>query len=171
MILIQLILRAVLGAILFRGRSGVFNYVVCRMAGRDPRHAVLVSETEARLLYAVLMVTLQFDRMTLPELGVLAGALFLGALPVARLIPAPASAHPVLQFAALTARGLWFTAPAGLALWLMGYDWWYGFVGLLLGLCHLAAQYIPSRTPQLRQGRELGEATFGGAQGLAFGLI
>ena len=74
MILLQLILRALLGAILFRGRGGVFNYLVCRMAGRDPSHAVLVSETEARLLYAVLMVTLQFDRMTLPQLGMLAGA-------------------------------------------------------------------------------------------------
>jgi hypothetical protein len=71
----------------------------------------------------------------------------------------------------LAARGLWFTAPTGLALWLTGHDWWFGLVGLLWAVCYAAAEFIPSKIPQLRQGRELGEATFGGAQGLAFALI
>jgi hypothetical protein len=171
MIVLQLVLRAALGAVLFRGRGGVFNYLACRMAGRDHRYTVLVSDNEARVLYALLMVTLQFDSMTLPELGVLAAALFLGAMPWPQRYETATAANRWGRFALLAIRGAWFTAPAGFALYVMGYDWWYGFVGLFAGVCFVAAEYIPSKVPQLRQGRELGEATYGGAQGLAFALI
>jgi hypothetical protein len=172
MILLQLLLRIALGAILFRGRGGVFNAVACRLAGKNAERTVLVSDTEARLIYALLMVTLQFDQMTLPELGAVAVALFVGTLPPWPLVPTDSSREAYWKyFAALSLRGLWFTAPAGAVLWTFGYGAWYGLVGLMMAVCYLIASLIPSRIPMLRQGRELGEATFGGAQGLAFALI
>lgn len=172
MILLQVIMRVVLGALLFRGRGGVFNQIACWMAGKNPATTKLVGEIEARVLYAVLMVTLQFDQMTLGELGLLAAALFIGALP-GWPTPVPAShPHALWQnFSLLALRGLWFTMPAGVVLFVLGQDWWFGLIGLSLAFCYLIAEFVPSRIPLLRRGRELGEATFGGVQGFAFALI
>ncbi len=171
MVFLHIILRAVLGAVLFRGRSGIFNHLACRLAGRDSRHTKLIGDVEARVIYALLMVTLQFDRMSLPELGLVAAAFFLGTLWPEGLERRLDSGQVWRHFGLLVVRGLWFTAPTGVVLWSIGYAWWFGAVGVLWAICYTAAQYIPSRIPQLRQGRELGEATFGGAQGLAFALI
>lgn len=173
MVLLYIILRAALGAILFRGRTGVFNHLACLMAGKDSSRTKLISDMEARILYAILMVTLQFDRMSLPELGLVAAAFFVGTLPgwPGPLLLRGTPWQVTRNLSLLAARGLWFTAPTGLALWVLGHDWWFGLVGLLWAVCYAAAAFIPSKIPQLRQGRELGEATFGGAQGLAFALI
>jgi hypothetical protein len=157
MILLQVAMRVVFGAMLFRGQGGVFNHIACWMAGRNPTTTTLVSATEARVLYAVLMVTLQIDQMTLTELGMVAGALFIGALP-GWPTPVDASQRGAMwqNFLLLALRGLWFTAPAGAVLFFLGQDWWFGLVGLSLAVCYLIAEFIPSDIPLLRRGRELG---------------
>ena len=173
MFLVHIMLRAVLGAVLFRGRSGIFNHLACLMAGKDSTRTKLIGDTEARILYAVLMVTLQFDRMPLSELAMVAAALFIGTLPAWPDVPnlRDGNGRRWRNFALLALRGLCFTAPAGAVLLFTGHQWWFGLVGLLWAICYPVAQMIPSRVPYLRQGSELGEATFGGAQALAFALI
>ena len=173
MFLFHILLRAALGAVLFRGRTGIFNHLACWMAGKDSRYFKLISDMESRAIYAILMVTLQFDRMPLEQLAMVAAAFFVGTLPGwPEVFPLTGGAWRVARnLALLAARGLWFTAPTGVVLWATGHDWWFGFVGLLWAVCYALASYVPSKIPQLRQGRELGEAWFGGAQGLAFALI
>ena len=81
------------------------------------------------VLYAILMVTLQFDRMPLPGVAAMvAAAFFIGTLPgwpgKPLLLNGTPWADRRQSFAFLALRGLWFnTAPTGVVLYLTGHDW------------------------------------------------
>lgn len=150
---------ALLGAFLFRVRGGFL-----------PTGSSLL----ARSLYAggltVAAVACRFDWMLLALFpAFLAGALFAwwDSIDLARN-----EGKWVNDFAVMLGRGMIFTAPAGVVLYLLGYSSWvFVFVaGLTCAPLYELAWRIPSQIPNFRQGPELGEAFFGAAIGAALAV-
>lgn len=163
-----LILAALAGALLFRGRGGAFNRLACAIAGRDSSTVSLVSDWAARALYALGLAALA---------GVGVGATVVLAIVLLAGTPlgwfGALEARTLADLKLLALRGLIFAAPAVVVLAWLGLPGQAGIfllAGPLCGPLYYAAARIPSRIPQLRQGPELGEALFGAVLGAALAL-
>ncbi len=77
----------------------------------------------------------------------------------------------LIEAVIMTARGLLMTAPAGAALWWLGYGPWFIPAGCALGLLYELGHRTPSRLPNLNQGMEMGEVYNGAWLWFALGLV